>query len=179
YRLHYHRCDADGQNRAPAHSEILNTVPVFTMVPKEEVLNSSLGARIYSVSLDMTEGGFQIHVPEETRIVQRTPVWIRWRVHGNDGKASPWFSDLLYHRSSLHPEEIKVNGQTVYIEEGQRAYKILHPNVVSLLGHTSVMDYTVEYKIWDGSGWQDDTNGLIHVRLVPMNTNNLSQIGRA
>lgn len=174
YRLHYHRCDADGQNRAPAHSEILNTVPVFTMVPKEEVLNSPLGAKIYSVSLDLSEGGFQIHVPEESRIVQRTPVWIRWRVHANDGKVSPWFSDLLYHRNSLHPEEIKVNGQTVYIEEGPRAYKILHPNVVSLLGHTSVMDYTVEYKIWDGSGWQDDTNGLVHVRLVPMNTNKLS-----
>lgn len=167
YRLHYHRCDKNGKNMVPGHSEILNTVPLFTMVSREEVMGSPLGARIYSVTLDHTEGGFQIHVPSESRMITRSPIWIRWRVRGNDGKVSPWFSDMLFHRNSLHPEEMASYGQQVYIDEPPRAYKILCPNVVSLLGHTSVMTYQFEYQVWDGSSWKQD-NGQIHMRLVPL-----------
>lgn len=168
YRLNYHRCDASGQNRIPGHSEILNTVPLFSMVPKEEVMSSPLGARIYSVTLDPSEGGFQVHVPGQSRTITRSPIWIRWRVKANDGKISPWFSDMLFHRNSLHPEEMVSYGKQIYIEEGPRAYKILCPNVKTLLGHAQTLSYEFEYQIWNGTGWQQDSSGLIHMRLVPV-----------
>lgn len=151
YYLHYHRCNAQGQSVQTSHRELLNPQTIYMQVDKDVVMAAPLGEKLFSVDLDLDEAGFEVSVPATSTIVQRNPVWIRWRAHALGGGATSWYATQLYKKEALHPEEYVEHGQQIYIDDGDHAWKILHPNLRSLLRGREVGSVSVQ--VWNGSEW--------------------------
>lgn len=181
YYIKYSRCNADGSNRRYGFSELYNCTPYFTYVGSEPeniaaVVSAPPKERIFALEKLHNEDGYIIYVPENTDLVDRTPVLFRWRVQGlikdSNGVVtktyySAWKSEPIFKKESLFEEDyFDYTGKPRYIDSGGIAVKTLANNTYLLLG-APADEILVEHEIWEDNKWVKDAGNIVAIDYNP------------
>lgn len=166
YILEYSKWNNITQTVEHGFEEIYNSEPLFVKTEKDIVMNAPDGSNVYALEKVLTDDGYKIFTAEDIDPLSRTEILFRWRIKDHYNKYSTWKSECILRQDSLYPVDYTFGGQTIYIDDGNIAKKILSQNLAEEIAGATP-EYAVEHQIWDfdTSSWVSDTDNKVQFEI--------------